>query len=896
MKRIFLVFGLFCFFYQGVQAKIYYVTNNHVTGYGSIGVAIDSANSHIGKDSIYFNIASGTIEARTITLSADSLLPNIKDTTVMDAKSQTEGSHFGNSTAKIQITSSDMAAVGLVIDINAKYTEIYGLFINHFSNGVKLLGDDFFFGSINNGNVVSDCKDICIKVTDVTNGTLVATFVGVDTSGITGTSPDAIGILIDNSKKVTLGGKQPNSRNVISGCYIGIKISDSKYITIQGNYVGTDLYATAAVPNFTGILATQSADGNTKNITIGGDSAKYLNVISGNLQRGLDLALSSSFIQGNMIGTDISGGFKLGNGSDGVYFRGGPFEPSHDNVVGGINPGEGNIIAYNGEEGVELQDAGAHNIAIRGNRMFCNSEFAGAGGIVINGGNQGVYPPTIVIVSNDFISGTSYPGALIDIYAADSCITCEGADYLTTILSDSNGIFAYGLSINAKVTVTANDTFGNSSGFSQCGDSSNTSCIFASFFKSKSKVCTDEVLTLSDQTISVPGDTIISWNWLFGDGQTSAAQNPVVTFSQGGVFAITLIATNTAGCSDTTIDSITVKDGVIANFVADQNVCLGTPVNFSDNSSALGSSIIVKWQWDLGDGNGSLFTDFQYTYTSPGDYSVTLNIMNNNNCSAYAYDTITVHDFPTADFGVSPDACAVTPIQFSDSTLPASGSTIVAWQWDFGDGGTSMDQNASHLYTASGNYLVTLISTDNFGCSDTTIQGITILTGAIANFAWNSNGLTVSFINTSTFNADYSLQWTFGDGTTSSLQTPTHTYNAFGSYEVCLIVNDFTCDMIDTLCQTVLITGINNINENSGITVMPNPASSQITINQPGSAALEKLVLFNTMGKEIILPIPSPTPFNNITIPLPFLAEGIYWLQISTTKAVSIRKLVIMQN
>src|SRR6185295_16443015 len=122
----------------------------------------------------------------------------------------------------------------------------------------------------------------------------------------------------------------------------------------------------------------------------------------------------------------------------------------------------------------------------------------------------------------------------------------------------------------------------------------------------------------TDQSISVPGSPIASWNWQFGDGQTSSDQSPVMYFPQGGTWAAMLIVTNTSGCSDTTVDSITVKDGVIANFTADQQACLGAPVHFVDFSVALGSSFIVSWDWDLGDGNHSDFSDFFYNYSQAG--------------------------------------------------------------------------------------------------------------------------------------------------------------------------------------------------------------------------------------------------------------------------------------
>ncbi|HYV92100.1 MAG TPA: PKD domain-containing protein [Chitinophagales bacterium] len=890
MKRFYFVLACSCFLFQAAQANIYNVTNNHVSGAGSFGNAITLANANPGKDYIYFGIQSGTVTGRTITLSNDSLLPIVQDTTIIDATTQPYGGHFGISAAKIQITSTDMASVGLMLDTSAQNSEIYGLFINHFSNGIKLLAGGFTVGSLNNGNVISNCQDFCIMISYAVEGTVIASFIGIDTSGATVTSPNAVGIFIDNSKKITIGGKQANNRNIISGCFVGIVISDSKYITIQDSYIGTDFNGTVAVPNTTGIVATDSG-GNTKNIIIGGDSAKYANVISGNLQQGLDLDFSSSFVEANMIGTDITGTLHLGNGGYAVYFR----EAAHDNIVGGLNSGQGNVIAYNGAEAVVLENSDSHNMYVRGNRIFCNSQTSGSGGIVLNGGNQGVPTPTIVIVSPNFVSGITYPTAEVDIYTADSCTTCEGATYLSTVIADANGIFSDTLPINGKVTATTNDPFGNTSEFAACKDSSNTSCVYAAFLKSKNKVCAYEALTFTDQSISVPGSPIASWNWQFGDGQTSSDQSPVMYFPQGGTWAAMLIVTNTSGCSDTTVDSITVKDGVIANFTADQQACLGAPVHFVDFSVALGSSFIVSWDWDLGDGNHSDFSDFFYNYSQAGEYPVTLTIINNNNCSASFSDTVNVYAPPQALFSFPPGACALTPIQFTDGSIPAPGSTIILWSWNFGDAGTSSAEDAQHIFTASGNYLVTLIVKDNFGCSDTIIQGITILEQVTANFTWTSNGATIIFTNTSTFSANCSIQWTFGDGGTSNLLTPEHTYSTAGSYEVCLIVTDNTCNVSDTLCKTVLVVGIDDVIENSKLIVSPNPASQFISVrNLPISSAI-KISLFNSLGKEISLPQILKTSSTELQLSLPELSEAIYWLRIESDEGIVMKKLVICQ-
>src|SRR5207247_2411387 len=145
----------------------------------------------------------------------------------------------------------------------------------------------------------------------------------------------------------------------------------------------------------------------------------------------------------------------------------------------------------------------------------------------------------------------------------------------------------------------------------------------------------------------------------------------------------------------------------------------------------------------------------------------------------------------------------------------------------------------------------TLIVKDNFGCSDTTIQGITILGAVVASFTWTSDGHTILFTNNSTFGANYSMLWTFGDGDTSTLQTPEHTYNTAGVYEVCLVVTDYICNVSDTFCKTVLVVGIDDVNENSKFIISPNPASQFISVSNLPISTVIKIGLFNSLGKEI---------------------------------------------
>lgn len=146
---------------------------------------------------------------------------------------------------------------------------------------------------------------------------------------------------------------------------------------------------------------------------------------------------------------------------------------------------------------------------------------------------------------------------------------------------------------------------------------------------------------------------------------------------------------------------------------------------------------------------------------------------------------------PTSDFDWSPNGLTVS---FSDTSSDSDG-TITAWQWNFGDGGTSTEQNPDRTYSASGTYDVALMVTDNDGASDTASQEVTVTAPnslPTAAFTETINGLQVDFTDLSS-DLDGSIvswDWGFGDGSNSTAQNPTHKFANAGTYSVSLLVTD----------------------------------------------------------------------------------------------------------
>lgn len=238
---------------------------------------------------------------------------------------------------------------------------------------------------------------------------------------------------------------------------------------------------------------------------------------------------------------------------------------------------------------------------------------------------------------------------------------------------------------------------------------------------------------------------------------------------------------------------------------------LGEVVTFSDTSTDLDSSI-VSWHWNFGDGITSTLQHPSHTYSTAGVLTVTLTVTDEDGLSDSHSQPLTVRAIPTADFSLSPATPrAGQTVQFTDGSSDLDGS-IIAWEWDFGDGSHSTLQHPTHVYGATGFYFVTLTITDNDGNSNFLSQQIRVIGPLIANFSFSpALGLINQPIYFSDESSDLvgtivSWHWDFDDGTTSSLQNPSHIYSTtFGLLIVSLTVADDRGNT-DSISQEVLVT------------------------------------------------------------------------------------------
>lgn len=309
----------------------------------------------------------------------------------------------------------------------------------------------------------------------------VGNYVGTDSTGTFGI-PNTYGLLFDDGASYnTLGGRIPGAGNLLSGnSGYGVFLYNFGTLkdTIVGNLIGTDYTGTVAVPNANGMVI----DGPSFLHTIEN------NVISGNLQMGIDIHIAgsdSNIVINNKIGTDITGTLPLGNQIDGIRIGEGP----KSNVIG--RPGQGNIIANNGGNGITVMTASEVSNTFSSNSIYNNVGYGidlfpsgptpnDPGDTDTGPNNLMNYPDIISVVnipttSDWIVSGNldhnSPAGCRVELFEAEvnGLGIAQGKVFLGSCLTDGSGNWTdtvSGLTLADKIVATATDLIGNTSEFS----------------------------------------------------------------------------------------------------------------------------------------------------------------------------------------------------------------------------------------------------------------------------------------------------------------------------------------------------------------------------------------------------------------------------------------------
>ncbi|MCS6933976.1 MAG: PKD domain-containing protein [Chitinophagales bacterium] len=246
------------------------------------------------------------------------------------------------------------------------------------------------------------------------------------------------------------------------------------------------------------------------------------------------------------------------------------------------------------------------------------------------------------------------------------------------------------------------------------------------------------------------------------------------------------------------------RDSVRFTVFALPNIGLASSVNICEgDGTTLNASGGTTYNWSPATGLSSTsVANPTASPTTTTTYNVT--VTDANNCSNSAAITVNVNPNPVPSFTVQ-DVCAGQPSVFINNTTPPNAS----FSWSFGDGNTSAATSPSHTYADSGTYIVTLTATLG-GCSVTYTNTATVHPAAQADFS--ANPLTgysdasspIVFTNLSTHSDSWS--WNFGDGKSSTAQSPAHIYEEPGIYTVSLTAyNPYGCNSTITKTNYIQI-------------------------------------------------------------------------------------------
>jgi PKD repeat protein len=314
-------------------------------------------------------------------------------------------------------------------------------------------------------------------------------------------------------------------------------------------------------------------------------------------------------------------------------------------------------------------------------------------------------------------------------------------------------------------------------------------------------------------------------------------------------------------------------------------------VSFTDESTDA-----TSWSWNFGDTNTSTDQNPSHVYGEPGTYTVALTATNSNGSDTETktdYITVVVPEPVAAFSGTPTSGDAPLMVSFTDASTDAT-----SWSWDFGDSGTSSDQNPSHEYAEPGSYTVALTVTNATG-SDTETKANYITVSALQAVAQfegsptesNYDTLTVFFTNLSENADDFS--WDFGDENTSIEISPSHQYMEPGVYTVSLVAsNDYNSDT-ETKDGYIIVhgVGIDFVNE-ANISVYPNPGNGLFNIsaidNISGKVTVKILDQKANMVDQIKLNLSQPQQ-----IDLTAQSVGIYYLLFENNGKQFIKKVVV---
>ncbi|MCR9173115.1 MAG: PKD domain-containing protein [bacterium] len=322
----------------------------------------------------------------------------------------------------------------------------------------------------------------------------------------------------------------------------------------------------------------------------------------------------------------------------------------------------------------------------------------------------------------------------------DAAVTLNGViggATTTGVWTGGNGTFtADSTDLNATYTPTAAEV---SNGFlfltltstNNLGCTAETDIVQIEFVApptanfSVNDVCLNEQTIFTDFSNAGFG-AIDTWQWDFGSaGATSNNQNDVYTYASPGTYDVELIVTSVHGCSDTITQQTEVFDIPVADYTYTAN-CNNNQVlvQFTD-ASTISNGTINFWFYDFGGQGTSATANPLQPFASNGDFTVLHYVETTDGCRDSISQIVSIPPAPIANFSYNTNNGLNIGAVFN---FINTSTNATSYDWDFGNGNTSIDEDPNNTYFANGNYLVTLTVENGLGCTDSTSEIISINT------------------------------------------------------------------------------------------------------------------------------------------------------------------------
>ncbi|MFN8336860.1 MAG: PKD domain-containing protein [Cyclobacteriaceae bacterium] len=321
-------------------------------------------------------------------------------------------------------------------------------------------------------------------------------------------------------------------------------------------------------------------------------------------------------------------------------------------------------------------------------------------------------------------------------------------------------------------------------------------------------ICVNHDVLFASQNVS---GNINTYAWTFGDGGSSALQNPTYQYTSTGTINPKLTVTATNGCQNYATKAITIYNQPVANFTAPAASPLCTNQNLLFTNTTPDIGITPTWDWSIDGVQTAATKDLSHAFTSTATQQVTLTA-SIPGCQTQKNTSInSLVAGPLAAFTVT-GKCEDSTVSFTNN----SSGSVTGYQWNFGDGQTSVSTSPVNTFGSPGTFNVVLIASNAAGCNNSASQQLTIYSAPQVNFAplappFSCSGTTTQFNDLTPPPSDSNLSswlWNFGDSgspsNTSTQKNAQHMYATAGDYNVSLTVtSNFSCST--TLQKAVTI-------------------------------------------------------------------------------------------